>query len=58
MITVSGTPVHLPARGRRDVPEASASRRQPAVLLGLLVLALSEVFRQGIALKNENDLTI
>jgi Protein of unknown function (DUF2975) len=25
---------------------------------GLLVLALSEVFRQGLALKTENDLTV
>jgi hypothetical protein len=27
-------------------------------LTGLLVLALSEVFRQGLVLKNENDLTV
>ena len=28
------------------------------ILLGLLVLAVSEVFRQGLALKSENDLTV
>lgn len=31
---------------------------QPAALSGLIVLALSEVFRQGLALKRENDLTV
>lgn len=30
----------------------------PIFFAGLLILALSEVFRQGLALKNENDLTI
>ena len=59
VVTVSGTSLHLPApRGmwfprRNDFPFGS-----PVFFSGLLVLALSEVFRQGLALKNENDLTV
>ncbi len=40
-------------RFRMGFPSATARSYS-----GLLVLALSEVFRQGLALKNENDLTV
>lgn len=36
----------------------AASLDSSLFFAGLLVLALSEVFRQGLALKNENDLTV
>jgi hypothetical protein len=58
-ITVSGTPLRL--------PEVSAYSIEPGHWLpleretfwcGLLVLALAEVFRQGLALQQENELTI
>jgi len=56
VITVSGTSVHLPAtmftRHRYFFFDAAM------FCYGLLVLALSEVFRQGVALKRENELTI
>jgi len=67
VITISGSPVHLehdhvgfphhygvPYMPRGDgFPFGS-----PMFFSGLLVLALSEVFRQGVALKKENELTI
>jgi len=59
VITISGTPVHLPApqyevfHGGRGLPFGS-----PLFFSGLLVLALSEVFRQGLMLQNEHELTI
>jgi hypothetical protein len=56
---------HLSAPGLTWVMQAPAGGGQvtfgvgsPVFLAGLLVLALAEVFRQGLALKNENDLTI
>jgi Protein of unknown function (DUF2975) len=56
VITVSGTSVHLPAsmfaRHRYFFFDTAM------FCYGLLVLALSEVFRQGVALKRENELTI
>jgi hypothetical protein len=59
VITVSGTSMHLPA------PEATGFAHtggfpfnSPVFYAGLLVLALSEVFRQGLALKSEHDLTV
>lgn len=55
LITVSGTSVHLPA------PDASGITFRfggSAFLAGLLVLAISEVFRQGLSLKSEHDLTV
>jgi hypothetical protein len=60
VITISGTPVHFPAPHyemfpREDVFPFGSS---PLFFSGLLVLALSEVFRQGLALKDENALTI
>jgi hypothetical protein len=56
VITVSGTQVHLPNAGmiqRHRFPWNAGM-----FFSGLLVLALSEVFRQGVALKKENELTI
>lgn len=59
VLTISGTALDLP------VPQGMAFPRwhgfpfgSPLFFSGLLVLALSEVFRQGLALKNENDLTV
>jgi hypothetical protein len=57
VVTLSGTSLHLPAlqgihHGHGFPFDTSA------LFSGLLVLALSEVFRQGLALKNEHDLTV
>jgi hypothetical protein len=56
---------HISAPGLTWVMQAPAHGGQvtfepgaPVFLAGLLVLALAEVFRQGLALKNDNDLTI
>jgi hypothetical protein len=58
-VAISGSPVHLPRSHNvqistgHDFPFGT-----PLFFSGLLVLALSEVFRQGLALKHENDLTV
>ena len=57
IFTISGTTIHLPASRigmfpRRHVFDTAM------FCYGLLVLALSEVFRQGLALKKEHELTI
>ncbi len=58
-IMISGSPIHLPQSHNvqistgHDFPFGT-----PIFFSGLLVLALSEVFRQGLALKHENDLTV
>ena len=58
-IAISGSPVHLPQThsmqfsGGHDFPFGT-----PIFFSGLLVLALSEVFRQGLVLKREHDLTV
>jgi len=58
-VTISGTQIHLPAPGHMAFPGAHGFPfGSPIFYSGLLVLALSEVFRQGLALKNENDLTV
>lgn len=58
-VTVSGTELHLPAPRGRVFPHIGGFPfGSPVFFSGLLVLALSEVFRQGLALKNENDLTV
>jgi hypothetical protein len=54
VLTISGTALHLPQTGHIVVTSGGS----PVFFSGLLVLALSEVFRQGLALKNENDLTV
>ncbi len=54
-VVINGSTVHFPA------PQGfafSSSGGSPIFFSGLLVLALSEVFRQGLALKNEHDLTV
>jgi len=56
MVTVSGTPLHLPAAHGMSLPHSNGG--SPIFFSGLLVLALSEVFRQGLALKAEYDLTV
>lgn len=59
VITVSGTPIHFPAPHYAAFPHGGGfPLGHPIFFTGLLVLALSEVFRQGLALKNENELTI
>ena len=59
VITVSGTPVHFPAPHYEMLPRKGGFPfGSPLFFSGLLVLALSEVFRQGLALKHENELTI
>ncbi len=56
-IAVSGAPVRLPPAG--DHRWFGGIRVFDWVFLsGLLVLALAEVFRQGLALKREHDLTV
>jgi hypothetical protein len=59
VITISGTPLHLPPPRYTMLPRAHGFPfGSPLFFSGLLVLALSEVFRQGLALKKENELTI
>lgn len=59
VLSVSGTAVHLPQPGSyRFSIDNSSPFGNSMFFTGLLVLALSEVFRQGLALKNENDLTV
>jgi hypothetical protein len=60
VITVSGTAVHFPAPRTYEVfPKGNGFVfSSPLFFSGLLVLALSEVFRQGLALTNEHALTI
>jgi len=59
VLTISGTAMHLPMpkgieiSGGGDFPFGT-----PLFFTGLLVLALGEVFRQGLVLKHENDLTV
>jgi hypothetical protein len=55
-VTVSGTQLHFPAPGNFHMPRGGFG--SSVFFSGLLVLALSEVFRQGLALKAEHDLTV
>ncbi len=58
-VTVSGTTLHLPPPRAHIFPHVHGIPfGSPVFLSGLLVLALSEVFRQGLALKSEHDLTV
>ena len=58
-LSVSGTAVHLPQPGSyRFSVDNSSPFGSSMFFTGLLVLALSEVFRQGLVLKNEHDLTV
>jgi Protein of unknown function (DUF2975) len=65
VITISGAPIHWPAQAMLSHHHGLYLPRgdgfpfgSPMFFSGLLVLALSEVFRQGVALKKENELTI
>lgn len=53
---VSGAAFRLPQPGNVSISFGEGG--SPYFFTGLLVLALSEVFRQGLALKNDADLTI
>jgi Protein of unknown function (DUF2975) len=55
---ISGTPVQLPPADRPPWLGFESPFGSPEFLVGLLVLALSEVFRQGLALQRDNELTI
>ncbi len=57
--TVSGAQLHFPPARHFRMPHGGGFPfGSPVFFSGLLVLALSEVFRQGLALKAENDLTV
>ena len=56
-LIISGTPVHLPP-GDDSPVLGRVPFRSAAFLSGLLVLALAEVFRQGLALQRDNELTV
>jgi hypothetical protein len=56
-IAISGTSVLLP-RAENTRLIARLPFGSPVFLSGLLVLALAEVFRQGLALQRESDLTV
>jgi len=56
-LSISGMTVHLPAMHKFEINGGSPFG-SPIFFSGLLVLALSEVFRQGLVLKRENDLTV
>ena len=59
VVTISGTAVHIPAPSYEMFPQGHGFVfGSPLFFSGLLVLALSEVFRQGLALKSEHDLTV
>ena len=55
-VAISGTPVRLPPGD--NSPLLRVPLRSAAFWSGLLVLALAEVFRQGLALQRENELTV
>jgi hypothetical protein len=58
-VTISGTSLHLPVSNHVTISGGGGSPFGGSYFFsGLLVLALSEVFRQGLALKSENDLTV
>ena len=55
-IAISGTSVSLPPAGNMQLLRIPLG--SPVLWSGLLVLALAEVFRQGLALQRESDLTV
>ena len=55
-IAISGTSVRLPPVGHMQLLRFPLG--SPVFWSGLLVLALAEVFRQGLALQRESDLTV
>ena len=56
-IAISGTSVRLPPAGNLPLL-GRFPLHSPVFYCGLLVLALAEVFRQGLALQRESDLTV
>lgn len=50
--TIAGNPLHFQLELGARFPV------EPGFVMGLLVLLLSQAFRQGLALKTENDLTV
>lgn len=58
-VSVSGMAVHLPQEQEFHFSDGGGFPFGSSLFFsGLLVLALSEVFRQGLALKSDSDLTI
>jgi hypothetical protein len=57
-IAVSGTPVQLPPAAAPSWLWYDSPFGTPEFLAGILVLALAEVFRQGLALQRDSDLTV
>ena len=58
-ITTLDMPAHFPVPHYEMLPRKGGFPfGSPLFFSGLLVFALSEVFRQGLALRNENELTI
>lgn len=57
-IAISGTPVQLPQAERPPWLGHGFPLHRYAFYAGLLVLALAEVFRQGLALQRDSDLTV
>jgi hypothetical protein len=57
-IAISGTFVQLPPAQRPPWLGFESPFTSAEFLAGLLVLALAEVFRQGLALQRDNDLTV
>jgi hypothetical protein len=55
-LTINGASIHFPPLHGFVMPRSEGG--SPVFFSGLLVLALSEVFRQGLALKAEHDLTV
>ncbi|MEX2151289.1 MAG: DUF2975 domain-containing protein [Steroidobacteraceae bacterium] len=57
-IAISGTPVQLPPADTPPWLGFKSPFGSPEFFAGLLILALAEVFRQGLALQRDNDLTV
>lgn len=57
-IVISGTPVSLPPAESPPWLGYHSPFGRPTFFYGLLVLALAEVFRQGLALQRDSDLTV
>ena len=59
VVAVSGSQIHLPQPRYVMLPHGGLLPiMNPLFFSGLLVLAISEVFRQGVALKTDSELTI
>lgn len=57
-IAISGTPLRLPPAQHPPLLGHGFPLHRSALFAGLLVLALAEVFRQGLALQRDSDLTV